>query len=50
MVGTTEYLAPEVIRMKPYSYSVDWWALGILAYELMIGIGKWSQRFPILNS
>lgn len=32
--GTTEYLAPEMIELKKYDYSIDWWALGILAYEL----------------
>ncbi|KAH0785480.1 AGC family protein kinase [Histomonas meleagridis] len=33
--GTTEYLAPEVILRQPYSYAVDWWALGVLAYEML---------------
>lgn len=33
--GTYEYLAPEVIKHLPYTNKVDWWALGILAYELL---------------
>lgn len=33
--GTPDYIAPEVIRGLNYDQSVDWWALGILAYELM---------------
>ncbi|KAH0788679.1 AGC family protein kinase [Histomonas meleagridis] len=33
--GTAEYLAPEIIAHKPYTFKVDWWALGILFYEIM---------------
>lgn len=36
--GTPEYLAPEVILGKGYSKSVDWWALGILMYEMVFGV------------
>jgi len=33
-----EYSAPEMIEGKEgYSFPVDWWALGILCYELMFG-------------
>ena len=30
----TEYLAPEIILSKGYNKAVDWWALGVLAYEM----------------
>jgi serine/threonine protein kinase len=33
--GTTEYLAPEIVRREPYGFEVDWWAAGILLYELV---------------
>jgi ribosomal protein S6 kinase alpha-5 len=37
-VGTNEYLAPEVIEEgKGHTKAVDWWALGILLYELVWG-------------
>eukprot|EP00158_Paraphelidium_tribonemae_P009229 Partr_v1_DN28808_c0_g1_i1_m32908 putative serine threonine-protein kinase len=34
-VGTAEYIAPEIIRMSGHSNMVDWWALGILLYEML---------------
>eukprot|EP00730_Choanoeca_flexa_P019310 TRINITY_DN9427_c0_g1_i1.p1 TRINITY_DN9427_c0_g1~~TRINITY_DN9427_c0_g1_i1.p1 ORF type:complete len:715 (+),score=256.70 TRINITY_DN9427_c0_g1_i1:73-2217(+) len=37
MCGTPTYMSPEIINEEPYSFSVDWWALGVLAYELMVG-------------
>ena len=35
--GTVEYIAPETILEKPYTKDVDWWGLGILLYEMLVG-------------
>jgi len=36
-VGTKEYVAPEVVKRDNYGKAVDWWAVGILFYELLVG-------------
>ena len=41
--GTAEYLAPEILNMTGHGFSVDWWTLGILLYEMATG------RPPFLN-
>lgn len=34
-LGTLEYLAPEVVNGQYYGYMIDWWAIGIMIYELL---------------
>ena len=41
--GTPEFLAPEVIHGLKYSYPVDWWSLGILSFNLVIGITPFNN-------
>lgn len=35
--GTPEYLAPEILNEQGHAFPVDWWALGILTYEMIVG-------------
>ncbi len=41
--GTTEYLAPEIIRDKQYGYSVDWYSLGLVMFEMCAGFNPFKN-------
>eukprot|EP00124_Ichthyophonus_hoferi_P004975 Ihof_evm2s629 gene=Ihof_evmTU2s629 len=42
--GTPEYLAPEVLRKQPYGRGVDWWCLGAVLYEMLVGLPPFYSR------
>ncbi|XP_073126159.1 serine/threonine-protein kinase WAG1-like [Henckelia pumila] len=43
-VGTHEYLAPELVAGNGHGNGVDWWAFGVLIYELLYGVTPFKGR------
>ncbi len=37
MIGTPHYMSPEVLNLKGYSLSVDYWSIGIIMFESYFG-------------
>ncbi len=37
IAGSMAYMAPEVLLKKGYTYTVDWWSLGVTGWELLFG-------------
>ena len=63
-VGTPDYIAPEVFGQNGYGQEVDWWSIGVMFFEMVVGyppffsenpsdtckkILKWKQYFSIPN-
>ncbi|KAG9349374.1 hypothetical protein JZ751_027817 [Albula glossodonta] len=36
-IGTTDYIAPEMLMDKSYTRATDWWALGVTVFEMLVG-------------
>jgi serine/threonine protein kinase len=48
-LGTHAYLAPEILAERNYGKSVDWYNLGVLMYEFLVGVPPYySDKIEIL--
>ncbi|KAK2956862.1 putative serine/threonine protein kinase [Blattamonas nauphoetae] len=45
-VGTPDYIAPEILRKEPYGMSCDWWSLGAILFEMVIGYPPFFSHSP----
>jgi len=45
-VGTPDYIAPELFQQNGYTKSCDWWSLGVIMYEMLIGYPPFCSETP----
>jgi serine/threonine protein kinase len=47
VVGTPDYLAPEILLAQGHGAEVDWWSSGIVLYELLVGVPPFNDVSPM---
>ena len=46
-MGTPDYIAPEVLLKKGYGMECDWWSVGAIMYEMMVGYPPFYSDDPM---
>ncbi|XP_031746518.1 serine/threonine-protein kinase N2-like [Xenopus tropicalis] len=44
ILGTPAYMAPELVKEEQYTRAVDWWALGVIVYEMLLGTRPFTGK------
>lgn len=42
--GTPAYIAPELLKGEEYTFTADWWAVGVLMYQMLTGVLPFHNR------
>ncbi|CAJ1952104.1 unnamed protein product [Sphenostylis stenocarpa] len=45
-VGTPDYLAPEILLGTGHAFTADWWSVGVILFELLVGIPPFNAEHP----